>query len=50
LVHQAPSIVDFNYPYVACRKLLEGNNALLDIAQLPHEIALEISKAEQADS
>jgi fumarate reductase subunit D len=50
LLHHASAIVDFNYPYVACRKLLEGDNSLLELAQLPHEAALEISSAEQADS
>lgn len=36
LVHRATNIVDFNYPYIACRKLLEGDNSLLGLAQLPH--------------
>jgi hypothetical protein len=50
LLHHASTIADFNYPYVACRKLLEGDNSILALSQLPHEIALEISKFEVADS
>lgn len=35
LAHRAATIADFNYLYVACRKLLEGDNSLLPLAQLP---------------
>jgi hypothetical protein len=50
LVHQANSIIDFNYPYAACRKLLEGDNNLLSCANLPHDITEELRNVAQADS
>ncbi len=50
LLHRAATIVDFNYPYVACRVLLEADYSILNFAQLPQDVAIELSKAEKADS
>lgn len=50
LVHRAKDIADFNYPYVACRILLEGDYSLLNSAGLPEEVAQELRAAEKADS
>jgi hypothetical protein len=50
LVHQATEIADFNYPYIACRKLLEGDNSILYNSSLPQDVILELSNAEAADS
>ena len=50
LVYRAPAITDFNYPYVACRKLLEGDNSLLPCSGLPQELTNELANVQQADS
>ncbi len=50
MVYRANSIIDFNYPYVACRKLLEGDNSIVAMSGLPQEIINELIAAEKADS
>jgi hypothetical protein len=50
MVYRANNIIDFNYPYVACRKLLEGDNKIVAMSGLPQEIINELIAAEKADS
>jgi hypothetical protein len=38
LVYKAAAIADFNYPYVACRILLDGNKNILVHSNLPQDI------------
>ena len=49
LVYRTRAIVDFEFPYVLCRKLLEGNNNILQQCPLSKELVELISKAEKAD-
>ena len=49
LAYKTNAIVDFEFPYVLCRKFLEGNNNILSQCKLDMQLVDIISKAEKAD-
>lgn len=48
LVYHAKNIVNYEFPYLLCRKLLEGNNGILCNCNNSEFLAV-ISEAEKAD-
>ena len=49
LVYKARQIKDYEYPYALCRKLLEGNNAILQRSHCHQDLLYEIQGTEKAD-